>query len=218
MLSMRCRRGSEGRSDRKMRRRPLKRFFAFQRFPGGYGRLCGGRIRMRSLATSGASGGVHCKPRRRIRPGIARLLCLVGAEPRGFHSQPRMPASVRHEPRARGDRTIFARRRRRVSSMPSPAQGPTSVSQASPRNIRCAAARRAQPDRAGASRAVSRHRTGCEITDRPRKADGPAAATGRSCADGIAGQTIATRLGIFEKTVGNHFRGMYKRLGISKRS
>jgi len=31
-------------------------------------------------------------------------------------------------------------------------------------------------------------------------------------------QTIATRLGISENTVGNHFRGIYERLGISKRS
>src|SRR2546425_12133088 len=32
---------------------PLRRFFPFQRFLGGYGRLSGGRIRMRNLVTSG---------------------------------------------------------------------------------------------------------------------------------------------------------------------
>jgi DNA-binding NarL/FixJ family response regulator len=35
---------------------------------------------------------------------------------------------------------------------------------------------------------------------------------------GLSDKTIATRLGISEKTVGNHFRGMYKRLSINKRS
>ncbi len=32
---------------------PLRRFFPFQRFLGGYGRLSGGRIQMRNLVTSG---------------------------------------------------------------------------------------------------------------------------------------------------------------------
>jgi DNA-binding CsgD family transcriptional regulator len=35
---------------------------------------------------------------------------------------------------------------------------------------------------------------------------------------GLPDKTIATRLGISEHTVGNHFRGIYERLGISKRS
>jgi hypothetical protein len=35
---------------------PLRRLFPFQRFLGGYGRLCGGRIRMRNLVTSGHQG------------------------------------------------------------------------------------------------------------------------------------------------------------------
>jgi hypothetical protein len=115
-------------------------------------------------------------------PGGCRTTRLSFSTPHARQRSPRAASS------RRSDNFRSASSPRMVSSMPSPAQGPTSVSQASPRNIRCAAARRAQPDRAGASRAVSRHRTGCEITDRPRKADGPAAATGRSCADGIAGQ------------------------------
>jgi hypothetical protein len=170
---------------------------------------------MRSLVTSGGIG------RSSLQASATHSTWHREAALSGGCRTPRPSFSTPHarqrSPRAassrRSDNFRSASSPRMVSSMPSPAQGPTSVSQASPRNIRCAAARRAQPDRAGASRAVSRHRTGCEITDRPRKADGPAAATGRSCADGIAGQTIATRLGIFEKTVGNHFRGMYKRAG-----
>ncbi|WP_312015634.1 helix-turn-helix transcriptional regulator [Bradyrhizobium liaoningense] len=35
---------------------------------------------------------------------------------------------------------------------------------------------------------------------------------------GLPDKTIATRLGISENTVGNHFRGIYERLGITKRS
>jgi DNA-binding CsgD family transcriptional regulator len=220
MLSMRCRRGSEGRSDRKMRRRPLKRFFAFQRFPGGYGRLCGGRIRMRSLATSGASGGVHCKPRRRIRPGIARLLCLVGAEPHGFHSRPRIPASVRHEPRARGDRTIFARRRRRAWCRRCLRQHRDRHQFRRRRRGTSAVQRHVALNRIApvlhalflATEQVARSPIDlARLTDRQRQLVDLALM-------GLPDKTIAARLGISEKTVGNHFRGMYKRLGISKRS
>ena len=35
---------------------------------------------------------------------------------------------------------------------------------------------------------------------------------------GLPDKTIASRLGISEHTVGNHFRGVYQRLGIRKRS
>ena len=124
---------------------PLRRFFPFQRFLGGYGRLSGGRIQMRKLVTSGHEAAFLASPRKRIRPRVHGAASPGGCEEIGRPSSSTPQVRLLSPPVANSTRSESSRSAsspRMASSTPSPTPGPISASPALPLTIRTARGRR----------------------------------------------------------------------------
>jgi DNA-binding CsgD family transcriptional regulator len=198
---------------------PLRRFFPFQRFLGSYGRLSGGRIRMRNLVTSGHQAEF-----------IATLDTAFDLTSRGcfawwvqyraaFILDPAQPPSfaTKHELdeikrfslgviAAHGVVDPFASTGTYISfsgvTGDHPARTRTSLNLIAPvLHTLFLATERVAKSPIDLSKLTGRQR---QLVDLALM--------------GLPDKTIAVRLGISENTVGNHFRGIYERLGISKRS
>jgi DNA-binding CsgD family transcriptional regulator len=197
----------------------LRSFFPFQRFLGGYGRLSGGRIRIRNLVTSGHQ-----------RAFIASLEDAFNLTSRGCFAwwvQNRAafvldPASPLPFATAQELDEI-----RRFSLGVTAAHGVIDPFANTGTYISFSGLSSDHPDRTRASlnliapvlhtlflateQVASPSVDLTRLTDRQRQLVDLALM-------GLPDKTIASRLGITEDTVGNHFRGIYQRLGISKRS
>jgi hypothetical protein len=196
---------------------PLRRFFPFQRFLGGYGRLSGGRVLMRNLVTSGHQP-----------PFLASLENAFNLTSRGcfawwvqnraaFILDPACP------PPFATDRELEEIRRFSLGVVA--AHGVVDPFANTGTYISFSGVAADDPNRTRASLnliapvlhalflATEQAGSPLDLTHYR-----PAEAIGRFGTDGTADKTIASRLGISENTVGNHFRGIYERLGISKRS
>jgi DNA-binding CsgD family transcriptional regulator len=198
---------------------PLRRFLPFQRFLGGYGRLSGGRIRMRNLVTSGHQPAF-----------IASLEDAFDLASRGcfawwVQNRAAFILDPAHPPAFASDRELDEIRQFSLGVIA--AHGVVDPFANSGTYISFAGVAADHPDRTRASlnliapvlhalflateqmanSAVDLTR----LTDRQRQLVDLALL-------GLPDKTIASRLGISEHTVGNHFRGIYQRLGISKRS
>jgi DNA-binding CsgD family transcriptional regulator len=220
MLSMRCRRGSEGRSDRKMRRRAAQTLLRVSALPW---RLWPALRRSHPDAQPGDVGGHRAE-------FIASLGDAFDLASRGcfawcvqnraaFILDPACPPAFAtsrelEEIRqfslgvvaAHGVVDAFASTGTDISFAGVAAEHPLrSRTSRSTRSRRCFTLFLATEQVARSPIDLAR------LTDRQRQLVDLALM-------GLSDKTIATRLGISEKTVGNHFRGMYKRLGISKRS
>jgi DNA-binding CsgD family transcriptional regulator len=198
---------------------PLRRFFPFQRFLGGYGRLAGGRIRMRNFITSGHQPAF-----------IASLEDAFNLRARGCFAwwvQNRAafildPASPPAFATARELEEI-----RQFSLGVIAAHGVVDPFANAGTYISFSGVAADYPDRTKAAldiiapvlhalflateQVASSPIDLARLTDRQRQLVDLALM-------GLPDKTIASRLGISEHTVGNHFRGIYERLGISKRS
>ena len=198
---------------------PLRKFFPFQRFLGAYGRLSGGRIRMRNLVTSGHEA-----------PFIASLEDAFDLTARGcfawwvqnraaFILDPDDPppfATAREIDEVRkfalgvtvahGVIDPFANTGTYLSFSGIAADDPihmrTSLNLIAP-VLHALFLATEQVARSPIDLA--------KLTERQQQLVELALM-------GLPDKTIAKRLGISENTVGNHFRGIYERLGITKRS
>jgi len=198
---------------------PLRRFFPFQRFLGAYGRLSGGRIRIRNLVTSG-----H-------RPDfIASLEDTFDLNARGcFAWWVQHRAAFILDP---ADPPVFATDReleeiRRFSLGIIAAHGVVDPFASTGTYLSFSGIPADHPLRTRASlnliapvlhalflatEPIAQSPIDlARLTDRQRQLVDLALM-------GLPDKTIASRLGISEHTVGNHFRVIYERLGISKRS
>lgn len=198
---------------------PLRRFFPFQRFLGAYGRLTGGRIRMRNLVTSGYPDEFVSGLEESFDLGARGCFAWWVQNRAAFILDPADPppfATVRELDEIRqlslgviaGHGVIdpFASAGTYLSFAGITAEHPqhirTSLNLIAPvlhalfLGTECIAA---PPFDLG------------KLTERQRELVDLALM-------GLPDKTIAVRLGISEHTVGNHFRVIYERLGISKRS
>ncbi len=198
---------------------PLRHFFPFQRFLGGYGRLSGGRIRMRNLVTSGHQPDF-----------IASLEDAFNLTSRGCFAwwvQNRVAFILdpAHPPAFATDRELEEIRHFSLGVVAAHgvidpfANTGTYISFAgiaADDHIRTRASLNLIAPVLHAlflaTEQVARSPVDLtRLTDRQRQLVDLALM-------GLPDKTIASRLGISEHTVGNHFRGIYERLGISKRS
>jgi DNA-binding CsgD family transcriptional regulator len=198
---------------------PLRRFFPFQKFLGAYGRLSGGRIRMRNMVTSGHNPAFIASLENAFdltsRGAFAwwvqnrAAFVLDPASPPAFASK-RELEEMRHFSlgitAAHGVIDPFANTGTYIS-----------FSGVAPdHHVRTRASLNLIAPVLHAlflaTEQVSKSPIDlAKLTDRQRELVDLALM-------GLPDKTIATRLGISENTVGNHFRGIYERLGITKRS
>jgi DNA-binding CsgD family transcriptional regulator len=198
---------------------PLRRFFPFQRFLGGYGRLSGGRIRMRNLVTSGHQ-----------REFIASLEEAFNLTTRGcFAWWVQNRAAFILDP---ASPPAFATKReleeiRRFSLGVVAAHGVIDPFANTGTYISFSGVAADRPDQTRASLnlvAPVLHALFLATEQVARSSIDLTALTDRQrqlldlALTGLSDKAIASRLAISEHTVGNHFRGIYERLGISKRS
>jgi DNA-binding CsgD family transcriptional regulator len=198
---------------------PLRRFFPFQRFLGGYGRLSGGRVLMRNLVTSGhqpaflasLENAFNLKSRGCFAWWVQNRAAFIldPACPPPFATERELEEVRRFSLgviAAHGVVDPFANTGTYISFSGVAADDPNRA-RASLNLIAPVlhALFLATEQVAGSPLDLTR------LTDRQRQLVDLALM-------GLPDKTIASRLGISENTVGNHFRGIYERLGISKRS
>ena len=197
----------------------LRRFFPFQRFLGGYGRLSGRRIRMRKLVTSGHQPEF-----------IASLEDAFDLTSRGcfawwVQNRAAFILDPANPPTFATDRELEEIRQFSLGVIA--AHGVIDPFSNTGTYISFSGIAADHPVRTRASlnliapvlhalflatEQVARSPMDlASLTDRQRQLVDLAIM-------GLPDKTIASRLGISENTVGNHFRGIYERLGISKRS
>ncbi|MGE0286030.1 MAG: helix-turn-helix transcriptional regulator [Bradyrhizobium sp.] len=198
---------------------PLRRFFPFQRFLGGYGRLSGGRIRMRNLVTSGHEAAFIASLEEAFDLSARGCFAwwvqnraafiLDPADPPPFATAHEIEEATRYSlgvTAAHGVIDPFANTGTYLSfsgiEADDPARIRTSLNLIAPVHHALFLATE-QVERSPIDLA--------KLTDRQRQLVELALM-------GLPDKTIANRLGISENTVGNHFRGIYERLGITKRS
>ena len=198
---------------------PLRRFFPFQRFLGGYGRLSGGRIQMRKLVTSGHEAVFLASLENAF--DLASRGCfawwvqnraafiLDPASPPPFATSGELDEIGKFSlgvVAAHGVIDPFANTGTYLSFSGITADHPDST-RASLNLIAPVLHALFLATEQMASSPLDL----TKLTDRQRQLVDLALM-------GLPDKTIATRLGISENTVGNHFRGIYERLGIAKRS
>jgi DNA-binding CsgD family transcriptional regulator len=204
---------------------PLRRFFPFQRFFGAYGSLSGHRVQMQTLITSGHSAEFVASRRStfdlKLRGSFkwmlstrrAVLLERTGAiDAAGVRVSPtewELDDLERFALGASGSHGVidpFTKTGTYLgfSGVPAaqPAQLLASLELISP--VLHTLYLQTKPLTISAADATS-------LTDRQRDLADLAAL-------GLSDKEIGSRLGISDHTVGNHFRAIYERLGISKRS
>jgi DNA-binding CsgD family transcriptional regulator len=198
---------------------PLRRFFPFQRFLGGYGRLSGGRIQMRKLVTSGHEAAFLASLENAFNLTSRGCFAWWVQNRAAFILDPASPppfatSSELDEIRqfslgviaAHGVIDPFANTGTYISFSGISADHPDSTR---------ASLNLIAPVLHALFLATEQVATSpldlTKLTDRQRQLVDLAVM-------GLPDKTIATRLGISENTVGNHFRGIYERLGITKRS
>jgi DNA-binding CsgD family transcriptional regulator len=198
---------------------PLRDFFPFQRFLGGYGRLSGGRIRMQNLVTSGHQAEFITSLEAAFNLTARGCFAWWVQNRAAFILDPACPppfATARELEEikkfslgvvaAHGVVDPFANAGTYIS-FSGVAAGHPDRTRASLNLIAPVlhALFLATQQVAGSAIDLTR------LTERQRQLVDLALT-------GLPDKTIAVRLGISENTVGNHFRGIYERLGITKRS
>ncbi len=204
---------------------PLRNFFPFEKFLGAYGNLSGGRIQMRSLVSSGHApdflAGLESKFDLKLRGCFAwwvsnRKAFILDKD--GALDEAGVPITATPIELEEIDR--FALGVVAAHGVIDPICQCRDLSQLFRRAAHLAEANPggARPDRAGAAHAVPAHQAGRKstidltaLTDRQREMVDLAVT-------GLSDKEIARRLAISDHTVGNHFRAIYERLGVSKRS
>ena len=198
---------------------PLRQFFPFQRFLGSYGRLAGGRIRMRSLVTSGhepdfiasLDDAFDLTARGCFAWWVQNRAAFIldPADPPPFATKQELDEIKRFalgSIAAHGVIDPFASTGTYLSF--------AGIAPDNPVRTRAALNLIAPVLHALflATEEVAKPVLDLsKLTERQRQLVDLALT-------GLPDKTIATRLGISENTVGNHFRGIYERLGITKRS
>ena len=198
---------------------PLRRFFPFQKFLGAYGRLSGGRIRMRNMVTSGhdpafiasLEDAFDLNARGAFAWWVQNRAAFIldPASPPAFASKRELEEMKRFSlgiTAAHGVIDPFANTGTYLSFS----------GIAADHHVRTGAALNLIAPVLHAlflaTEQVARSPVDlAKLTERQRQLVDLALM-------GLPDKTIATRLGISENTVGNHFRAIYERLGITKRS
>lgn len=198
---------------------PMRRFFPFQGFLGSYGRLSGGRIKMQNLVTSGHPPAFIASLENAFNLSARGCFAWWVKNRAAFVLDPTMPPPFATQREldeikkfslgviaAHGVVDPFANTGTYISF--------SGVTADHPDRLRAAlnliapvlhALFLATEQVSGSAIDLTK------LTERQRQLVDLALM-------GLPDKTIATRLGISENTVGNHFRGIYERLGISKRS
>ncbi|CCD84997.1 Putative transcriptional regulatory protein,luxR family [Bradyrhizobium sp. ORS 285] len=198
---------------------PLRGFFPFQRFLGAYGRLTGGRIRMRNLVTSGYPDDFVLGLEESFDLGARGCFAWWVQNRAAFILDP-------------ADPPLFATAReldeiRQLSLGVVAGHGVIDPFASAGTYLSFAGVAADQPHHVRTSLnliAPVLHALflATEQMAAPRLDLGKLTERQRELVDlalmGLADKTIASRLGISEHTVGNHLRIIYERLGISKRS
>ena len=198
---------------------PLRRFFPFQRFLGGYGRLSGGRIRMQTLMTSGHQAEFIASLEDAFNLASRGCFAWWVQNRAAFILDPSCPPSFAT------DREIEEIRRFSLGIIA--AHGVVDPFANAGTYISFSGIAAEHPDRTRAAlnliapvlhalflatqQVASSAIDLSKLTERQRQLVDLALT-------GLPDKTIAVRLGISENTVGNHFRGIYERLGITRRS
>ncbi|CCD96816.1 putative transcriptional regulatory protein,luxR family [Bradyrhizobium sp. ORS 375] len=198
---------------------PLRRFFPFQRFLGAYGRLVGGRIRMRNLVTSGYPHGFVAGLEESFDLGARGCFAWWVQNRAAFILDPADPppfATARELDEIKelslgvvaGHGVIdpFANAGTYLSF--------AGVAADQKQHLRMSLNLIAPVLHAlflATEQVAAQGIDLGKLTERQRELVDLALM-------GLPDKTIASRLGISEHTVGNHFRVIYERLGISKRS
>jgi DNA-binding CsgD family transcriptional regulator len=198
---------------------PLRQFFPFERFLGAYGRLAGGRIRMRNLVTSGYPHDFVAGLEESFDLGARGCFAWWVQNRAAFILDPADPppfATAREVDEIKqlslgvvaGHGVIdpFANAGTYLSF--------AGVAADQPQHVRVSLNLIAPVLHALFLATEQVAAPGIDLgklTDRQRELVDLALM-------GLPDKTIASRLGISEHTVGNHFRVIYERLGISKRS
>ncbi|QPF84693.1 response regulator transcription factor [Bradyrhizobium genosp. L] len=198
---------------------PLRIFFPFERFLGSYGKLSGGRIRMRNLVTSGHHAEFIATLDRAFDISSRGVFAWWVQNRAAFILDPASPppfATKRELDEikqfslgiiaAHGVVDPFANTGTYVSFAGVAADDPVRTRAALNLIAPVLHALFLATEQVAASSVDL-----SKLTDRQRQLVDLALL-------GLPDKTIASRLGISENTVGNHFRGIYQRLGISKRS
>lgn len=198
---------------------PLRRFFPFRGFLGSYGRLSGGRIRMRKLVTSGHPPAFVASLEEAFNLSSRGCFAWWVKNRAAFVLDPSSPPPFATE------RELEEIKKFSLGVIA--AHGVVDPFANTGTYISFSGVAADHPDRIRASLNLiapvlhtlflaTEQVEGSPIdltklTDRQRQLV-------ELALTGLPDKTIATRLGISENTVGNHFRGIYERLGISKRS
>ena len=198
---------------------PLRDFFPFQRFLGGYGRLSGGRIRMQNLVTSGHQPDFVASLEDAFNLTARGCFAWWVQNRAAFILDPACPPSFAT---ARELEEI-----KKFSLGVVAAHGVIDPFANAGTYISFSGVAADHADRARASlnliapvlhalflatqQVAASPLDLAKLTERQRQLVDLALM-------GLPDKTIAVRLGISENTVGNHFRGIYERLGITKRS
>jgi DNA-binding CsgD family transcriptional regulator len=198
---------------------PLRQFFPFQRFLGAYGRLSGGRIRMRNLVTSGHEAEFLASLETAFDMTARGCFAWWVQNRAAFILDPASPPDFA-TPREIDEIGKYSLGIIAAHGVIDPFAGTgtylsfSGVVADDPVQARAALNLIAPVLHALflATEQVARPAVDLsKLTDRQRELVDLALM-------GLPDKTIATRLGISENTVGNHFRGIYERLGITKRS
>jgi DNA-binding CsgD family transcriptional regulator len=198
---------------------PLRDFFSFQRFLGGYGRLSGGRIRMRNLVTSGHQPDFVASLEDAFNLTSRGCFAWWVQNRAAFILDPSCPPPFATE-RELEEIKRFSLGVIAAHGVVDPfANAGTYIS------FSGVAADHAERTRASLNLIapvlhalfLATEKVAASPLDLSRLTERQ-----RQLVDlalmGLPDKTIAVRLGISENTVGNHFRGIYERLGITKRS
>jgi DNA-binding CsgD family transcriptional regulator len=198
---------------------PLRDFFPFQRFLGGYGRLSGGRIQMRSLVTSGHQPDFVASLEDAFNLTSRGCFAWWVQNRAAFILDPACPPSFATE------RELEEIKRFSLGGVAAHGVIDPFANAGTYISFSGVAADHAERTRVSLNliapvlhalflateKVAASPLDLSRLTERQRQLVDLALT-------GLPDKTIAVRLGISENTVGNHFRGIYERLGITKRS
>jgi DNA-binding CsgD family transcriptional regulator len=204
---------------------PLRRFFPFEKFYAGYGSLSGGRIQTRSLITSGyppeflasLESTFDLKMRGCFAWWVANRKAFILDET-GGHDEAGIPISATKRELAEIERFSLGLVAAHGVIDPFVNAGTyisfSGVPRAKPKRIFAALDLIAPVLHTLFLQTKQAEKSTIDLmalTDRQRELVDLAL-------KGLSDKEIASRLGISDHTVGNHFRAIYAKLGISKRS
>ena len=204
---------------------PLRQFFPFERFLGGYGNLSGGRIRVRSLVSIGHTQEFLAGYENTVDLNSRSVTVWWIANRKPFILEKTGACNIAGQRCPVGERTL--EEIERFSLGATAVHGVIDPFTNAGTNIFFHGVPKTQPGRTMAALdliAPVLHTLYLQTRQVATSAVDLTALTDRQrdlvdlAAQGLSDKEIALRVGISHNTVGNHFSAIFARLGISKRS